>query len=97
MTRTISVELTDNEIFSIRDAIQRSDNAWQGAFSYYGSARKTIEQAVKQLERNREREDKAKALSDNLTFKAAWDPDAPDTVKRLNKAGWDLVRTKEAE
>jgi hypothetical protein len=91
MTKTVTVALTEVELQEIRHGVPRYQNWVTSDFM------QRINAALRQFDADREREDKAKALLNNLTFKAAWNPDASDTMKRLNRAGWDLVRMEEAE
>jgi hypothetical protein len=103
MTRTVSVELTDNNLYAIRDALTRSyaSGVYPGCYGMQETIQ-VIEHAIwkneEQVRREGEREAKVKAL-DNATYHTAI-PEGNRPVpivilKHLNAAGWDLVRMED--
>jgi hypothetical protein len=100
MTKTVSVELTENQLRATLEAYRHWERRWASTIIPDDDANAAIavfKEARRQFNTDREREAKVEALLNNLTFKAAWNSDASDTMKRLNRAGWDLVRMEEAE
>jgi phosphoglycolate phosphatase-like HAD superfamily hydrolase len=89
--RTVSVELTEAELRWLQ-----SYTADKVGYGFPARMNETFVLALSQFATDREREAKVKALYDwtENSYSNAMD-DARETLVRLNKAGWDLVRMEE--
>jgi hypothetical protein len=94
LSRTKTVELTDNQLYSMRDALQRSQHAFSLAPTYYRAALVTVQQAISEMERDVDQEDKVHALMvAEMTGSPRGSFDSGITMlNTLKSAGWDLVR-----
>jgi hypothetical protein len=92
--RTVTVELSDNALYSIRDALQRSVNSWSMAPLYYDEAQNAVQRGIDEMVRDVEREDKVHALMvAEMTGSLRGSFDSGLTLlNNLQSAGWDLVR-----